>query len=76
METPIQHALNAALVVTLLLGGAAMAQAKPPLSAAADPNTLGWMQGSPPPADKTIRFTDRDFFRFPNCVGRFATSAS
>ena len=75
METPIQHALNAALVVTLLLGGAAMAQAKPPLSAA-DPNTLGWMQGSPPPADKTIRFTDRDFFRFPNCVGRFATSAS
>ena len=48
-----------------------MAQQKPqtpakPLSAqASDPNTLGWMQGSPPAADKTIRFTDPDFFAFP-----------
>jgi len=26
---------------------------------------MGWMQGFPPSADKTIRFTDPDFFTFP-----------
>ncbi|MEO6875968.1 MAG: serine hydrolase [Opitutaceae bacterium] len=26
---------------------------------------MGWMQGFPPPADKTIRFTDPDYFTFP-----------
>lgn len=30
-----------------------------------DPIQLGWMQGSPPPADKVIRGTDPDFFSFP-----------
>ena len=66
MKMQTRHTLTAALAATLLLGGAAMAQTKPPLSAAAaDPNTLGWMQGSPPPVDKTIRFTDPDFFAFP-----------
>ena len=30
-----------------------------------DPVKLGWMQGFPPPADKTIRFTDPDYFAFP-----------
>lgn len=29
------------------------------------PYTLGWMQGFPPVADKTIRFTDPDYFAFP-----------
>ena len=48
-----------------------MAQQKPqapakPLSAqASNPNKLGWMQGSPPANDKTIRFTDPDLFAFP-----------
>jgi hypothetical protein len=32
---------------------------------ASDPSAMGWMKGSPPPADKTIRFTDPDFFAFP-----------
>lgn len=42
-------------------------QQKPaPLSAqASTPQALGWMQGFPPAADKTIRFTDPDFFAFP-----------
>lgn len=36
------------------------------LSAAdSDPVKLGWMVGSPPPADKIIRFTDPDYFSFP-----------
>lgn len=30
-----------------------------------DPNVLGWMQGSPPPPDKIIRFDDGSYFEFP-----------
>jgi len=32
---------------------------------ASDPNRLGWMQGSPPPDDKIIRFKDDRFLHFP-----------
>jgi CubicO group peptidase (beta-lactamase class C family) len=32
---------------------------------ASDPNTLKWMQGSPPPPDKIIRFADDRFLSFP-----------
>ena len=32
---------------------------------ASDPALLGWMQGSPPPQEKRIRFEDDDFFQFP-----------
>lgn len=32
---------------------------------ASDPLKLGWMIGSPPPADKIIRFSDPDYFSFP-----------
>jgi len=32
---------------------------------ASDPNSLGWMQGSPPPRDKIIRFADDQFLAFP-----------
>ena len=58
--------LTPALAVALTFGNAAMAQAPVPLSAqASTPHTMGWMQGFPPAADKTIRFTDPDFFAFP-----------
>ena len=58
--------LASALAVTLILGGTAMAQQATPLSAqASNPQTMGWMQGFPPAADKTIRFTDPDYFAFP-----------
>ena len=30
-----------------------------------DPNVLGWMQGSPPPPDKIIRFEDGSYFKYP-----------
>ncbi len=54
------------LATTLTLGGTAMAQQPAPLSAqASNPKTLGWMQGFPPSASKTIRFTDPDYFAFP-----------
>ena len=36
-----------------------------PDAAATDPDTLGWMRGFPPPADKTLRFADGSFYRFP-----------
>jgi CubicO group peptidase (beta-lactamase class C family) len=32
---------------------------------ASDPNALGWMQGSPPPEAKRIRFQDDRFLQFP-----------
>jgi len=55
-----------ALAVALTLGGNAMAQKPAPFSAqASTPQTMGWMQGFPPAADKSIRFTDPDFFTFP-----------
>jgi len=36
-----------------------------PDAVASDPVRLGWMVGSPPPADRTLRFDDGSYFRFP-----------
>ncbi|HTE40224.1 MAG TPA: serine hydrolase [Steroidobacteraceae bacterium] len=36
-----------------------------PDAPATDPNTLRWMIGSPPPADKVIRYEDGSYYRFP-----------
>nr|WP_298378973.1 serine hydrolase [uncultured Halomonas sp.] len=74
MKTTTMKTLMVAAVAAsvALVAPAAMAQEStqsqeaPPLSAqASNPKTLGWMQGFPPPADKTIRFTDPDYFAFP-----------
>lgn len=62
----MQPIISVCLTLSLTLGGAALAQGKPPLSAQeSTPDALGWMQGFPPAADKTIRFTDPDYFTFP-----------
>ena len=54
------------MAATMTLGGSAMAQQSESWSArTSDPQTLGWMQGFPPRADKVIRFTDPDYFSFP-----------
>jgi len=37
-----------------------------------DPRELGWMQGSPPPADKRIAFQDTTSYRFPQLRWSFA----
>jgi len=37
-----------------------------------DPVLLGWMQGSPPPADKCIQFQDSTSYRFPQLRWSFA----
>jgi hypothetical protein len=34
-------------------------------AANSNPNRLGWMEGSPPPADKIIRFDNGSYFQFP-----------
>lgn len=36
-----------------------------PDAQASDPAALGWMVGSPPPADRILRFDDGSYFRFP-----------
>jgi CubicO group peptidase (beta-lactamase class C family) len=36
-----------------------------PDGAASDPVTLGWMRGSPPPAERTIRYSDDRMLDFP-----------
>jgi CubicO group peptidase (beta-lactamase class C family) len=41
-------------------------------SGASDPLVLGWMVGSPPPADKVIRFEDGSFRRFPQSRWSFS----
>jgi CubicO group peptidase (beta-lactamase class C family) len=60
---------------TLLSSGAAGAQssaAPPPDAAASDPRALGWMVGSPPPADKQIRASDLSFLSFPRTRWSFS----
>ena len=43
----------------------AASQTAPPTAAETDPEALGWMQGFPPPPDKTITFHDGSFRQFP-----------
>lgn len=62
----MKYVLASTLVASLAFGSVAMAQSASPLSAeASDPQSMGWMQGFPPPADKVVRFTDADYFAFP-----------
>jgi len=53
------------LTAALLLNQPAAAAANYPDAVASDPATMGWMVGSPPPADKQLRFDDGSYFRFP-----------
>lgn len=55
-----------ALLIGTAMPAVAASPATAPLNAvASDPATLGWMKGSPPPADRTLRFDDGSYFRFP-----------
>ena len=47
------------------LSTASTAKTFPDDAAASDPATLGWMMGSPPPADRTLRFEDGSYYQFP-----------
>jgi len=62
----MNSAVHLGFALSLLLGGTAVAQEATPLSAPdSTPDALGLMQGFPPAPDKTIRFTDPDYFAFP-----------
>ena len=58
-----QALLTAALATLAVSAGAA--DATYPDAAASDPARLGWMTGSPPPPERTLRFDDGSYFRFP-----------
>ncbi|WP_421954013.1 serine hydrolase domain-containing protein [Polaromonas sp.] len=56
----------AATVTGVFAAPESAAKNKPPLDAvASDPAKLGWMVGSPPPANRILRFDDGSYFQFP-----------
>ena len=59
--------LSCVAMLMPLLSSLAMASTPEafPDASASDPAKLGWMVGSPPPADRTVRFEDGSYFRFP-----------
>lgn len=63
-------------VLTVLAGAAQQASAqtapKLPDAQASDPVTMGWMMGSPPPADKLIQFATGGTVRFPQTRWSYA----
>ena len=63
-----------ACLLAIVLNIAIMSIAQEPINSASDvtwtaensdPNFLDWMEGSPPPPDKIIRFNDGSYFQFP-----------
>lgn len=54
-----------AVVLMWMLSSHASAATTFPDAAASDPAKLGWMAGSPPPADRTVRFEDGSYYQFP-----------
>jgi CubicO group peptidase (beta-lactamase class C family) len=58
---------SAAALLISVLSSIANASTPPafPDATASDPAKLGWMVGSPPPADRTVRFDDGSYFQFP-----------
>ena len=63
----------AALALACLCSGAtAQTQAPLPDPRATDPAALGWMQGSPPAPDKTMRWSDGSFYKFPQLRWSFS----
>jgi CubicO group peptidase (beta-lactamase class C family) len=53
------------LILLPALLTSAMAEAERLDAAASDPNTMGWMQGFPPPEDRIIGYPASDYFSFP-----------
>ena len=70
-------AISVAAVCLLAVFSAAMIADQPsaqtyPDARATDPVTMGWMVGSPPPADKLVLFADGSWFRFPRTRWSFS----
>jgi CubicO group peptidase (beta-lactamase class C family) len=64
-----------ALIAGLLFACASAAAQTPPGfpdARASDPIALGWMVGSPPPAERIIAFADGSYYRFPQLRWSFS----
>ncbi|SEL60089.1 serine hydrolase domain-containing protein [Ectothiorhodospira marina] len=57
--------LRGCLLLSALAFSAHAGSSQFPDAEASDPAALGWMIGSPPPADRILRFDDGSYFRFP-----------
>ena len=65
----------AAFAALLVLAVVVWAQSPAPAfpdARATDPGALGWMKGSPPPADRLVLFADGSFYRFPQTRWAFS----
>lgn len=70
---PMLNGAGGALMIAAVLAAApARAQDAATSPAATDPAKLGWMQGSPPPPDKRITFTDGPARQWPQIRWSFA----
>lgn len=76
MSHPTPHRLSRLVLLTVFAVAAqhAASQTAPkfPDAQATDPVALGWMQGSPPPADKVIQFAAGGTVRFPQTRWSFS----
>lgn len=64
--------IAAAALAVSASGGQAQNDQKRLDAEASDPAKLGWMEGTPPPADKLIRFEDGSYFSFPRTRWSFS----
>ncbi len=60
------------LALSALMAAPLSAEQAPASAADSDPVRMGWMQGSPPPPEKQIRFADGSFLQFPKNRWSFA----
>lgn len=62
---PMKWALCAIALLSVTARAQSIDLSRYPDAAASDPKAMGWMVGSPPPPDKTIRWRDGDHVLFP-----------
>jgi len=67
-----RNALLALTIAACAAGAGAQTPPKLPDASASDPAKLGWMVGSPPPADRVIRFADGSGYKFPQLRWSFS----
>lgn len=65
MHSRYQRFLVAVISSAAILGSVAIAASDVPDATSSDPVKMGWMAGSPPPAERTLRPYDMRAFQFP-----------
>jgi CubicO group peptidase (beta-lactamase class C family) len=72
MKLPTLRGTVMGLSLTTAASGLMAQMPNLPTAAQTDPVALGWMLGSPPPADKVIRFADGSGYKFPQTRWSFS----